>query len=114
MVQGSQGGRCHGRCGVFVDCRTTEWQGLFPHGPLERTGQDWVCDLLQLWHLSQVKGLVFEPTGVRIRPTQIADRSLIPASSLCFWYEKMERSVRVEGTTERLTDAESQGTLHLC
>ncbi|CCG83126.1 Pyridoxamine 5'-phosphate oxidase [Taphrina deformans PYCC 5710] len=28
--------------------------------------------------------------------------------SLCFWYEGMERSVRVEGTTERLTDAESQ------
>ncbi|ORY81599.1 hypothetical protein BCR37DRAFT_347885 [Protomyces lactucae-debilis] len=29
-------------------------------------------------------------------------------ASLCFWYEKMERSVRVEGTTERLTPAVSQ------
>jgi len=31
-----------------------------------------------------------------------------PHASLMFWYEKMERSVRVEGFTERLSEAESQ------
>ena len=27
---------------------------------------------------------------------------------MCFWYEKQERSIRVEGTTERLSKEESQ------
>lgn len=36
------------------------------------------------------------------------DLATNPRASLCFWYEDMERSVRVEGTTERLTPAESQ------
>lgn len=32
-----------------------------------------------------------------------------PYASLTFWWREMERQVRVEGRTERLSDAESQG-----
>ncbi|BFZ56501.1 pyridoxamine-phosphate oxidase [Savitreella phatthalungensis] len=37
-----------------------------------------------------------------------ADLRTNPNASLCFWYESMERSIRVEGTVERLTSEESQ------
>lgn len=37
-----------------------------------------------------------------------ADLASNPYASLCFWWREMERQVRVEGPTERLTSQESQ------